>query len=186
MATNYLKLSVAEDKGVFEYEVVFDPRIDSRDQRFRLLNQLREITGPTKSFDGTKLFLPKKLEPPEQSSFSDRPENGDKVKVTLKFKSARKSGDRDVVQHFNILFNKIFRILKFSQHNRNFYDAAGAHAIKAYNLSVWPGYVTAVDQYEGGLLLQIDVHHRFVKNIFPLFRQIILKIILFPLQSSPN
>ena len=81
MATNYLKLNVADGKGVFEYEVVFEPRIDNRDQRFRLLNQQRGMTGPTKSFDGTKLFLPMMLDPPVQSGFSERPENGDQVKV---------------------------------------------------------------------------------------------------------
>ena len=29
---------------------------------------------------------------------------------------------------------------------------------------MWPGYVTAVDQYEGGLLLQIDVSHRVLRT----------------------
>ncbi len=29
---------------------------------------------------------------------------------------------------------------------------------------VWPGYVTAVDFYEGGLLLQIDVSHRVLRT----------------------
>ena len=49
-------------------------------------------------------------------------------------------------------------------HNRNFYDPQSAHAIKQHNLSVWPGYVTAVDRFEGGLFLQCDVSHRVLRT----------------------
>lgn len=31
-------------------------------------------------------------------------------------------------------------------------------------LEVWPGYVTAVDEYEGGLMLQCDVSHRVLRT----------------------
>ena len=47
------------------------------------------------------------------------------------------------------------KTLKFTQHNRKYYNAAAANHIKEYNLSVWPGYVTAVDEYESGVLLQV-------------------------------
>ena len=30
-------------------------------------------------------------------------------------------------------------------------------------LEVWPGFVTAVDEYEGGLQLQCDVSHRVLR-----------------------
>ena len=31
-------------------------------------------------------------------------------------------------------------------------------------MEVWPGYVTAVDEYEGGLMLQCDVSHRVLRT----------------------
>ena len=65
-------------------------------------------------------------------------------------------GDRQVVQLYNVLFGRIFRTLKFSQHNRKYFDSQGAYNIREHNINVWPGYITAVDQYEGGLLLQLD------------------------------
>ena len=52
------------------------------------------------------------------------------------------------------------KTLKFTQHNRKYYNAAAANDIKEYNLSVWPGYVTAVDEYESGVLLQVLVEFR--------------------------
>ena len=29
-----------------------------------------------------------------------------------------------------------------------------------FRLDIWPGYVTSVDEFEGGLQLQVDVSHR--------------------------
>jgi len=164
LSANYLKLMVEEGKGVFEYEVRFNPNVDNRDQRFRLVNQQREVIGGVKVFDGTKLFLPQMLDEKSKTLESVHTETGDKVSVTFNFLREARLGDRDVIQLYNILFGRIMKTLKFSQYNRKYYNAAAAHPIKEYNLSVWPGYVTAVDHYEGGLLLQLDISHRVLRT----------------------
>jgi len=164
LMANYLKLVVEEGKGVFEYEVRFSPQIDNRDQRFKLVNQHREVLGGVKVFDGTKLFLPNMLDGKSKTVQSTHSETGESIDVTFNFKTERKPGDRDVIQLYNILFGRIMRTLRFTQHNRKYYNAAAAHQIKEYNLSVWPGYVTAVDEYESGLLLQLDVSHRVLRT----------------------
>lgn len=56
--TNYIKLQVENGKGIFEYEVRFEPTIHANQLRFALLNQQLEIIGRTKTFDGVKLCLP--------------------------------------------------------------------------------------------------------------------------------
>jgi len=33
-----------------------------------------------------------------------------------------------------------------------------------FRLEVWPGYVTTVDEYEGGVMLQTDVSHRVLRT----------------------
>ncbi len=48
VSSNYLKLEVEKDKGVFEYEVSYEPRVDNRNTRFRLLNQHRNVYGGEK------------------------------------------------------------------------------------------------------------------------------------------
>lgn len=164
VTANFLKLGLDEGMGVYEYAVEYEPRVDNRDQRFRLVNQQREVLGGAKVFDGVKLFLPKPLDPKTKSVVSKHTETGEDVKVTFSYKKKRDLGDREVVQLYNILICRIFRILKYTQHNRNFYDASGAHVIRQHNLNIWPGYVTAVDQFEGGLLLQCDVSHRVLRT----------------------
>ena len=56
--TNYGKVTIDPGKGMFEYEVHFDPSQDNRGVRFKLLNQHRETLGPAKTFDGVNLYLP--------------------------------------------------------------------------------------------------------------------------------
>jgi len=162
MSANYLRMDLEKDKGVYEYEVRYEPRTDNRDQRFRLLNQHREVIGGVKVFDGVKLYLPQKVDIGPMTSVHT--ETGEQVQVSLHFKRECKPNDRNVIQLYNILFGRIFKTLKFTQHNRKYYNAAGANHIKEYNLSVWPGYVTAVDEYESGVLLQLDVSHRVLRT----------------------
>ena len=46
--SNYLRLDSKPDIGTYEYEVRFDPIIDMRNEKFRILQQLEPIIGPTK------------------------------------------------------------------------------------------------------------------------------------------
>ena len=48
VASNYLKLRCEDNKGIFHYEVDFEPRVDNRQECFRLLNSLSNLTGPVK------------------------------------------------------------------------------------------------------------------------------------------
>lgn len=44
--------------------------------------------------------------------------------------------------------------------NRKFYDPTAPSLLPNKKLEVWPGYVKAVDELEGGLMLTLDVSHR--------------------------
>ena len=43
-----MKLQVAQGYGIFEYEVLFEPSVDSRGERYSAVNQHRELLGRTK------------------------------------------------------------------------------------------------------------------------------------------
>ena len=118
----------------------------------------------SKTFDGVKLFLPKQITEKSIEFEAKNLEDGNPVKISIHYKRKLDLCDRNMIQQFNILFKRIFNVLKFKMHNRNFYDPQSAHAIKQHNLSVWPGYVTAVDRFEGGLFLQCDVSHRVLRT----------------------
>jgi aubergine-like protein len=58
---NYLQLEVRTGGGVFEYEVKFQPQVDSINEKRRCLDQHKEMLGNARNFDGTKLHLPRRL-----------------------------------------------------------------------------------------------------------------------------
>ena len=49
--SNYLRLDSRPNAGTYEYEVRFDPIIDMRNEKFRILQQLEPIIGTTKVSD---------------------------------------------------------------------------------------------------------------------------------------
>jgi aubergine-like protein len=62
VTANYVRLTVEPGKGVYEYEVRFEPELDSRGMQNKLLNQHSKELGETKTFDGTTLYLPVQLQ----------------------------------------------------------------------------------------------------------------------------
>ena len=43
LTANYVRLEVEGERGMYEYEVRFEPLVDSRDERFKLVGQQREL-----------------------------------------------------------------------------------------------------------------------------------------------
>jgi len=60
LSSNYIRIKLEEDKGLYEYRVDFNPPIDAKFARFFLMNQHKDLF-PVKIFDGTLLYVPKKL-----------------------------------------------------------------------------------------------------------------------------
>ncbi|KAH8280185.1 hypothetical protein KR054_011084 [Drosophila jambulina] len=54
------------------------------------------------------------------------------------------------------------KTLNYVKFNRKQFDPSRPKIIPLAKLEVWPGYVTAVDEYEGGLMLCCDVSHRIL------------------------
>jgi len=164
LTANYVRLEVEKGKGVFEYEVRFSPPVDSKNERFKCLNQHRNIIGPTKTFDGVVLFIPFQLPDHKTQLQSEHPNDGSPVTVTITLKHHKRMGDRDCIQLYNVLFNRIMNSLKMCMMNRNFYDPRNGHMIPQHKLEVWPGYVTAVQEFEDGIMLNCDVSHRVLRT----------------------
>ncbi|XP_076360662.1 piwi-like protein 1 [Tachypleus tridentatus] len=165
LEVNYLRLKAIPGMGVFEYHVSFNPSVDSKNIRFRLLNQadIEEVIGKTKTFDGAKLYLPHKLQDPMTALSTKLPTDGSAV--TLYFKFIGQVKPEDCIHLFNVLFRKIMLTLKMTQVGRNYFDPKGGIAIPQHKLEVWPGYVTSIQMYEGGLLLNCDASFRILRTV---------------------
>lgn len=158
MVANYIRIYSDAETGIFEYEVRFNPAVDSNKIRFKLLHQHSEVLGTTKTFDGVQLYLPHKLPENETILTSLRP--GDDVEIAVKIIYKRKKKLSECVQFYNILFDKIMNILNYIRIGRKKFDPSAPKMIPQHKLEIWPGYVTAVDEYEDGVMLCCDVSHR--------------------------
>ncbi|KAH8379868.1 hypothetical protein KR009_007745 [Drosophila setifemur] len=155
---NYLHLSTDSNRGVFHYEVRFFPHVDSVHLRMKYLNEHKDIIGGTKTFDGTTLYLPILL-PEKMTVFVSRAEDLE-VEIRILFK--KKESLKNCIQLYNIIFDRIMKTLNYVRFDRKQYDPSRPKIIPQAKLEVWPGYVTAIDEYEGGLMLCCDVSHRIL------------------------
>ncbi|XP_018372440.1 PREDICTED: piwi-like protein 1 [Trachymyrmex cornetzi] len=172
---NYIDLTLEHGRGRFQYEVKFSPDIDSIGLRRKLLNQHFAALGKGRTFDGASLYVPLKLPQDVFHYKSEHPMDGSTVTLTIIFK--KKESMSSSVQFFNILINRMMRALCLVPIGRQNFNPKGAHVLPQHRLEVWPGYVTAVHEYEGGLKLCLDAKHRVMRTdtVRDLIREIFQK-----------
>lgn len=159
--SNYIDLEFVDGKGIYRYEVKYSPETDSPKIRNALLNQHLEQLGKTKTFDGMTLYLPKKL-PERITRLVSLRHDKTEVEITVIFQ--RLQLPHESMQFFNVLLNKVMRCLQMVRINRNNFNPRCAHKIQQHRMELWPGYITAIEEVEGGLKLNIDANHRVMRT----------------------
>lgn len=158
--------------GVFAYDVKFDPPVDSKIFRRKLLNSNLSKMGNIRMFDeGAQLYLPIKL-PDHVTSFSCKhPQTEEQVTMTVTFIKQKRLGDCLVL--YNVLFKRVMHALLYSRIGRNYFSPEHSDKIPQHKLEILPGYVVAVDEFEGGVMLCLDVQHRVLRmqNVLDLLRE---------------
>lgn len=147
---------------MYEYEVRFEPELDSRGMKNKLLSEHRKELGEVKTFDGVTLYLPVQLQQEVTRYVSPHPVDASPVSISITFKRKRRLGE--CIHLYNVLFRKIMIVLDMARIGRQHFNPRNAHPIPQHKLEVWPGYVTAVDEYEGGIQLCCDSSHRVLRT----------------------
>lgn len=140
--TNFVRLEVGKDNGMYEYEVRFEPTAHSNQLRFALLNQQIEVIGRTRTFDGVKLCLPIQLPERVTQLTSVNSNDNTPVVLTIIYKGKRKFAE--CLQFYGILFANIMKILKFVRFGTKDFDPTAPKVIPQHKLEIWPGYVTGL------------------------------------------
>lgn len=154
-----------KDRGVYEYVVKFEPAVDSKQYRVKILIANMPKMGNIRMYDGGSiLFLPIQLPDKETEFVTPHPKDPD-VNITMTVTFLRKKKLGDCLQLYNILFKRIMHELLYVCYGRNFFDKRGSILIPQHRLEVLPGYAVAVDEYEGGLMLCLDTQHRVLRTI---------------------
>lgn len=162
LGANYINLKLDPAKGLFNYEVKFNPDIDSRPLRRKLLNQHVQALGRTKVFDGVTLYLPQKLKQDINLFTSIHPMDESKVELKVIYKKQQSISEN--IPFFNVLLGRVMRALSLVRIGQHSFNPKGIHCVPQHKLEVWPGYVTAINEYDGGLKLCIDARHRVMRT----------------------
>lgn len=164
IVSNFFKVvKLPKFAGLHQYNVSFDPDIQSGRLKSALLHNLDDILGETRIFDGMTMFLPIKL-PDAVTSRAVKTNQGNDITVKVMYTNLVPENSPSVVQLMNILFRKQLRSLNMQLIGRNYYNPEMKIDVPAHRLQVWPGYTTSILQYETDVMLCADVNHKILRQ----------------------
>lgn len=163
LATNYLNFDVRDGCSVEEYHVDFTPNIDSIKLRFKILREpvITEVIGSVMHWTGSNLFLPKKLKDNPSTFESKHPVSGETVTVRISY--VKRPPCAELIPFYNSLMRKAMLSLKMVLINRNYYSNVGKMTISEHQIEVWPGWITSIEQLDGGIKLSVDASFRILR-----------------------
>lgn len=87
-----------------------------------------------------------------------------KYTILIEWVQLMEPTDRDHLNFLKIFFNSLMRGLKFETIGRKSFNSAKAHNLEAHKMKVWPGFDARLIMKESGVLLNIDVCFKVVRQ----------------------
>ena len=107
LRTNYFKLIQKPNfSGFFQYQVTFNPHLESPKLKGSLLKDHAEILGSVRAFDGMVLYLPKKLPELETKLMSTLRRDETSVEITIKYTNQFPFKSPTTIQLMNVIFRR--------------------------------------------------------------------------------
>ncbi|XP_051887860.1 piwi-like protein 1 [Pristis pectinata] len=163
LITNFIRLISRPQWVLYQYHVDYNPQMESRRLRTVLLFMHDKVLGRTRVFDGTLLFLPKKLEERVTELFSQT-RDGQNVKVTVTLTNELPPTSPTCLHFYNIVFRRLLKIMSLQQIGRNYYNPKDPIMIPQHRIMVWSGYTTSILHYESSVMLCADISHKILRS----------------------
>ena len=123
----------------------------------------------------SRLMAPKMLCPldeqgnPELLEVTSKGDDGQEIKIRVKFVAKKSPQDPTLVHLVNILFGKSFRMMEMYKmptigNLKSYFNPAMKETLAKHKLEVWPGYSLTMDHYEGGLFVQCDLANKILRT----------------------
>ncbi|XP_006768862.1 PREDICTED: piwi-like protein 1 [Myotis davidii] len=176
LSTNHFRLTSRPQWALYQYHIDYSPLMEARRLRSALLFQHEDLIGRCHAFDGTILFLPKRLQHKVTEVFSQT-RNGEHVRITITLTNELPPTSPTCLQFYNIIFRRLLKIMNLQQIGRNYYNPSDPIDIPNHRLVIWPGFTTSILQYENNIMLCTDVSHKVLRSetvldfMFSLYQQ---------------
>ncbi len=90
--------------------------------------------------------------------------DGVKYTISVDWVQLMEPTDKDHLNFLKIFFNSLMRGLRFECIGRKSFNSAKAHSLDAHKIKVWPGFDARLIMKESGVLLNIDVCFKVVRQ----------------------
>ncbi|CAF1184445.1 unnamed protein product [Adineta steineri] len=159
---NYIKILTKPQWELFQYHIEFIPDIENKRFRREIISQHRTIFKDV-AFDGTTIYTFDDLGD-LQEIVCQHPSTSDEVKVILR-KVAKNSPDSPVFFHMaNLIVRKLLELSGMKLIGRNYYQFDRKIDLDRYKLTLFPGFMTNVNIYEGSLMINVDLSHKVLNK----------------------
>nr|KAG5694357.1 hypothetical protein BaRGS_002211 [Batillaria attramentaria] len=144
------------------YHVDFQPPLESKGLKLGLLRDHASVLGDVRVFDGTILFMPRKLPDEVTVLHSLCTHTNSKVKITIKLTTEVLPGSPTALQLHNLILKRCLAVCGMKLVGRHYFsiESASADKVAAYGLKVAPGFQTSILHFEESVLLEANITHK--------------------------
>uniref|UniRef100_A0A8C1JA23 Piwi-like RNA-mediated gene silencing 2 n=1 Tax=Cyprinus carpio TaxID=7962 RepID=A0A8C1JA23_CYPCA len=135
---------------------------------FGMMKEHRPTTGEVVAFDGSILYLPKRL---EEAVLLSPVEYCSTFFVHMRLNYNGLLTFSSDISDFSCCFplipslcSRVMKLLGLKLVGRNHYDPNAVVILGKHRLQVWPGYSTSIKHTDGGLYLIVDISHKVLRN----------------------
>jgi hypothetical protein len=166
--SNYFTLAFDSPsiQGVNKYTCKFEPEVPDNSRKVRTLI-IRTVKDKLKvSLDffiewGNCVYSLKKV---QEIPTLETEHEGVKYTIAIEWVQLMEPTDKDHMNFLKIFFNSMMRSLRFETIGRKSFNTAKAHTLDAHKIKVWPGFDARLIMKETGVLLNIDVCFKVVRQ----------------------
>ncbi|MCI4392876.1 hypothetical protein PGIGA_G00150980 [Pangasianodon gigas] len=162
IGSNYVPIR-CKNEAVFQYHITFTPNVESISMRFGMMKDHRSTTGDVVAFDGSILYLPKRLEEVVHLK-AERRTDSQEIDIKIQMTKILPPHSDLCIPFYNVVLRRVMKILGLNLIGRNHYDPKSAVVLGKHRLQVWPGYSACIKHTDGGLYLAVDISHKVLRN----------------------
>ncbi|KAK6012029.1 hypothetical protein OSTOST_22829, partial [Ostertagia ostertagi] len=165
LVANFVTIEQCPELVVCQYHVEFKPDIDSKNFRHAILKQksIQDEIGNAFIFDGMILYIVSSYNYEGKYS-AVHPSTEQPVTVSLKASVRFSQNDSQTINCYNIIIRSCLDMVGLKRLGRNHFYEKQKSKLRDYNMEVWPGFETAVRQYEDQLMLCIENRFKMIRT----------------------
>ena len=164
VCSNFFELTQKPTCQIYQYTVSYDPEIDNKRFRSKLLYEHAPIIGTARVFDGMTLYIPHQLPDESTTLVSKRTSDDTDIQITVKFTNQLLANSPASLQLYNIIFRKLLDKIDMEQIGRYYYHHKRPVRIEKHKIEIWPGFITSILNYESRVMLCADVSHKLLRT----------------------